>query len=258
MTYDPGGQQPYDPYGQQPYDPYHQQYQHDGYQLYGAFPPGYDPHKAPIKGPSFGKVLGVILVFIILIVVILSGVFFWYMNQAYMPDPDLDDPLPNATLVTSTHNNPKDDITVNGGYWSARITALSGKSPYLYDVNIVISKDGVAYTRWSAVATATVDCAQCQPPWYLKGHDPTPIFADGSDATALTSNTASHLGPNEFGTIQGAYMVYIDNDGDAKMSAEDSILVFKDPDGDGSNEVSSGYHMTINTSKGAVAMVSLF
>jgi len=250
----------YDPYGQQPYDPYQQQYPQDGYQQYGTYqhPPGHDPQKAPIKGPSFGKIITVIVVIIILIVVVSSAVMAFYMNQMFSSGPDTPDFPPSASLVTQDHDNPKDDITVNGGYWSARITAISGNRPYLYDVTIVISSSGVAQTRWSTVATGTVDCLQCQPPWYLKGHDPTPLFVDGSDLTSLTTTTAPQVGPNEFGTIQGAYMVYLDNDDNAKMSVDDVILVYKDPDGDGSDEVSPGNNIEINTPKGVVAKISLY
>jgi hypothetical protein len=253
MTYDPHGQQPYGPY-QQPYDSYQQQYQQDPYQQYGT----YDPQKVPIKGPSFGKVIGVIFVIIILIVVISSGVFVYYMNQAYAPDGDIPDLPPQATLVVSNHDNPKADMTVNGGYWSARVTALSGNKPYLYDVTVATQSGDVTMTSWTPVTKSTVDCMQCQPPWYLKGHDPVPLFVDGSDLTSLTFNTASQVGPNEFGTIQGAHMLYIDNDGDSKMSPDDAILVFRDPDGDGTDEVSSGDNLAISTSKGTVARAKLY
>jgi|GEM_PF-3232667 len=232
------------PPGQQPggYPPYQPQ---PGYQQPAAYPTVPQPNTAgqPKKWSTTKKVVAIVVVIVIILVATRAIAYFMFLSMK----SDTSGPGSNLTLVAFKHESWTMSLanapTTNGGVWSAQIGPITGKVPKLSAISTVISRSDIDQFTMTAVTPASSDLSYTAGPvkWYLqKGTTSTMRFVDGSTVKDLDATTAKDVNGDEFSTIEGARLVYIDNNGDGKMSTNDTLYVYQDTNADGNPEVLSG------------------
>lgn len=178
-------------------------------------------------------------ILMVAITVVLAGVLVVYMQQ-FSQGPG--DNVPQGTFVASTFSNPYDGTTANGGGWVVKVQALSGSKPSWGEVTVTITKGGVNFAEMKGVK-ATVsenEHTATSPMWYLKQATGSTLnYVEGGAAVAVGGNEAN-IGAGEFETIQGAYLVVVDNDGDGKMTNGDVVYIYKNYNHDLTNDIESG------------------
>jgi len=258
MTYNPypqqdpssGYQQPYQPYPtQQPYQPYPAQ------QPYPAYA------QAPPPSGSGGKVMLIVVVVIIVIIavtIIMAGILVVYM-QSFSSGPG--NTVPTASLITVPFTNTYEGSgTTNGGGWAVKVANLAGTKPALSEITVGIELNSIAVAKLSGVSTTTASVSYTAGTmkWYLKSASGALKFMDGSTAKTLDASSAKNVGVGEFETVQGAYFIYNDVDGDGLMSVGDIVYVYTDSNGDGTPNISgSGYKLDISMTGLTIAMSTL-
>jgi hypothetical protein len=271
MGYDPYGQQPqqqqqydpsagYQPPQPQPYDPTPQVGVHSQYQAPGTY--AHVPHGPP-PPPAKKKMSTLMIIVVIIVVIIIVGVSICagLMALVWMApfESGPGDSHAVATLVSMTFSNPDEGTTTNGGGWATRVTAIAGGKPALSTLTITIKTPaGVEVASLSGVSTSKADLSHSgNPAWYLKKRSGTMKYAESSEAKNLDYATKGDVAGDEFQTIQGAHFLFLDNDADGTLSIHDMVMTYKDSNGDGENDITSGYSVSITVPKGTVGTATL-
>lgn len=189
-------------------------------------------------------------ILMVAITVVLAGVLVVYMQQ-FSGGPG--DQAPQGTFVASTFSNPAEGTTDNGGGWSVKVTALSGGKPGYSDVTVTLkSPAGVNVKALAGVKAANSDneYETASMNWYLVANG-APQYVEGVAAVAVGGGEANIAGA-EFQTVELAWFIVMDNDGDKKLSANDIVMVFKDNNSDGVDDVTSGYSVEFKVSAGSI------
>jgi len=257
MTYNPYPQQdpsssyqPYQPYPtQQPYQPYPAQ---QPYPVYAQAPP-------PSGGSS--KIMIIVVVVIIVIIaftVITAGILVVYM-QSFSSGPG--NTLPSASLLPTPFTNPYDGSgTTNGGGWTVQVAAISSSKTLLSEVTVSVLSNGVTVAKLTSVSTtsASLSYTSSSMEWFLlKSSGGTLKFMDSSTAKNLDTTTAKNVDATELQTVQGAYLVFIDNNKDGYLSAGDLVIVYSDVNADGTAEITSGCRLQLSMTGTPIASTNL-
>ena len=179
------------------------------------------------------------------ITVVLAGVLVVYM-QEFSQGPGTQPP--QATAVVFPASNSGDGIiTNNSGGWTVKIQSMQGLKPSLANVKVSLTKNGVPLAAMDGVRTSTstlwsINGSAGSPKWYLlKGVNSTNAvrFSDSGTAKPLASNIGD-LSVGEYETIEGAYFVVVDNDGNGLLNTGDITFVYGSNDGDTGRDVGGG------------------
>lgn len=193
-------------------------------------------------------------ILMVAITVVLAGVLVVYMQQ-FSGGPG--EQAPNGTFVATTFSNPSEGTTAqktqNSGGWSVKVTAITGSKPGWSEVTVTLkSPAGVNVKSLAGVKqmTGVISYETTGINWYLVPQG-TPQYNESNTVQAVGGNEASVSGI-EFQTIENAWFVIMDNDGDKKLSPNDIVMVYKDNDSNGSEDITSGYSLEFKVSAGSI------
>jgi flagellin-like protein len=189
-------------------------------------------------------------ILMVAITVVLAGVLVVYMQSYSRPAGDQSI---SGTFVPANFANPTLGVTVNNGGWSVRVTALSGGRPGLDQMSVTIITDAsVNVKSLNGVNNIRADHSSEGPNlnWYMVCNGAC-SYDEGGLHTPVAGNEANIAG-DEFQTVENAWFIYIDHDMDRKLSPNDIVMVFRDTNADGVDDIQSGYAVNFKTESGEV------
>ena len=190
-------------------------------------------------------------ILMVAITVVLAGVLVVYMQQ-FSGGPG--EQAPNGSFVASSFSNPEEGITTNSGGWSVKVISLTGGKPGWSDVTVTLkSSAGVNVKAIAGVKVANADFSaeSAALNWYGMTNLAAPNYVEAGASTAVIGAETSIAGA-EFQTIEGAWFIVMDNDGDGKISPNDIVMVFKDNNADGTEDITAGYSVEFKVSAGNI------
>jgi hypothetical protein len=258
MTYNPYPQQPDPSYGyQQPYQPYPQTYAApQQYPVYG--PPAQPPRS---KSKLIIIIVVVLVVIFIVIPIVFAGLLVVYM-QSYSSGPGTQ--TPTASMVAQSFTNPNEGSgTMNGGGWHLNLISVAGGKAKLSDIKVSVLRNSVTLASLSSISTASSSLSYTAGSagsikWYmLKSPGSTAKFINSGTAVNLDTTTAKDLNANGFSTVQGAYFIFVDANGDSYLNAGDLIFVYSDVNADGTKEITSGCSVQLSMTGATIVSANL-
>lgn len=215
----------------------------------------------PRPGSSVWTKLTIALVIIAVVVSIVTYAMVGIFLNPNIPDPGRD--IPTAALTQARFENPYEGNTTNSGGWVATVKDLAGPTVPLKKLTVWAGgtiPGGSRYFGMEGVARSTSDvlCEGANGSWYLHRYPGTPLkFMDNGTLTDLTNSTAELVGPEEMATIEGASLIFFDNDGNGNLSIGDSVRAFQDVDADGGRDMATGHRLVLETKGGRIGEVTL-
>jgi len=189
-------------------------------------------------------------ILMVAITVVLAGVLVVYMQQ-FSQGPG--EQSPSGTFVALPFSNPDEGTTTNIGGWSVKVTALTGGKPGWSMVTVTVKTTaGVNIKALPGVKTVNSDYAHEATAlnWYMVA-DAAPNYVEAGVVTPVNPNEAN-IDASEFQTIEHAWFIVMDNDGDKKLTENDVVLVFKDNNADNDQDVNPGYSLEFTVSEGNI------
>ena len=189
-------------------------------------------------------------ILMVAITVVLAGVLVVYMQQ-FSQGPG--NQAPNGAFVAIPFSNPDEGTTTNMGGWSVKVTSLTGGKPAWSETTVTVkSAAGVNIKSLAGVKTANSDyqLETTALNWYMVA-DVAPNYVEAGAVTPVNLNEGN-IDAAEFQTIENAWFIVMDNDADKRLSENDIVLLFKDNNGDNTEDVSMGYSLEFMTSQGNI------
>ena len=199
---------------------------------------------------AVSPVIATILMFAI--TVVLAGVLVVYM-QSFQNVGGGTNVV--ASISAKPFSNNHDPETINGGGWTIEVVSVKSGTINVNDliVNVKSSTGGVISSMTGASATLKDTSGAAD--YYLQSDDlPNCNYWLGPSSLSADCTGASG---DEFSTIQNATIIFVDNDASATLTASDTLIVYKNTDGTGSNEVASGSSVEIKSSSNKIASTDL-
>jgi hypothetical protein len=204
------------------------------------------------------------------IVLIISSLLIWNFVSVYFLhfSTGTCDGIPVASLVPSPFDNPRPNVTINGGGWVVNVTAISN-TEYWSMITVDLAQYSVPFTRMERVNSANADILVQKSSnteignWYLKKSDAVSVdqveFSDGKQPSAISLNGArSDLYGDRPLTVQMARFIVVDADSSGTITAGDYILVYTDSNADGVKDVpENSSTLTISTQGTTIAVAEL-
>ena len=199
----------------------------------------------------------VLLSAIIMIIIIFIGVCNFYDVYIREPMPDYEF-APSGTFIASEFQNPHEGKgTVNGGGWIIKVTAMSGPSPKWSKVIVTLKEpSGIPIDSFEGVKEEGSDVhstgSDAPLVWYLRKTGD-PFFMDNLNRSSSFEN----LDEDEFETLENTSMLVVDKDLDDKLGPGDFVVVFKDHDADGVDDIMNGATIDFKISAGMIGSAYL-
>jgi hypothetical protein len=194
---------------------------------------------------------------IIVIVIIFIGLCNFYDIFLREPPPEYH-VAPQGTLIATEFQNPfEGNGTTNGGGWIVNVTALSGPRVKWSTVIVALKEpSGMSIDSFDGVSEENSDIHSTKKgaslKWYLrKTGDPS--FMDNGNRSSSFEN----LGEDEFETMENTSMLVVDKDLDDKLGPGDFVVVFKDHDADGVDDITKGAIIDFKISAGMIGSAYL-
>ena len=192
-------------------------------------------------------------ILMVAITVVLAGVLVVYMQQ-FSGGPG--EQAPNGSFVASSFSNPEEGTTTNSGGWSVKVISLTGGKPGWSDVTVTLkSSAGVNVKAIAGVKAGNSDFESESTAlnWYGMANLGAPNYVESSTglSTAVIGAEGNIAGA-EFQTIEGAWFIVMDNDADGKISPNDIVMVFKNNDAVGVDDITAGYSVEFKVSAGNI------
>jgi len=148
----------------------------------------------------------------------------------------------SVTMTMSTFSNPYSDHTTNLGGWSMTITGVTGKRPGIQDLRINVKSGGVAVATFDMHEnTSVVSGMSGTVRWYVLEAGNAQFYdADAATPAVVDVQSGSDIDSEEFSSIQKAYIVILDNDGDGRLTPGDTVMVYKDHNADNNADLTDG------------------
>jgi hypothetical protein len=213
------------------------------------------------KGAIVSKPLRQIVISLtVIILVSLSGI---YLMIIQLPsNSSCSCPLTASVISTHFNESPDNMGLVNGGGWTMFLTwNMDALGPKWEDMTIMLYKDDHPSFEVRHIDATTSDLEfepKKGPKWYLKAEMNTTHvrFSDGGIIRTLEGNE-SLLDIEEVNTIEGAHFIVIDRGGDERISKSDTVVIFRDPNADGIDNIEDGTMVIFKTSAGELGSSSL-
>jgi hypothetical protein len=214
------------------------------------------PPQVPIQTGS--RLWTILLILLILVCLFLCSFVAFFLN----PNLDKATNKPTAKLAGETFSNPYGSaVTRNSGGWALRFTSVGGPRLDLKDLIVALktpSKGGtpshvwMLYVKGTSNHSADLSYEGRTTHWYLKAYNTTmPLrYANGTVPTGLNKTTAPDLREDQLTTVEGAVILYRDNDLDGNLSVQDKITIYKDVNADGTVDLPSGTLLELQTTDG--------
>jgi len=193
-------------------------------------------------------------IMMVAVTVVLVGVLVVYMSSFTTQNPTS---AMSLATTTDSFTNPYDTQTTNMGGWTLSVASISGDAPDLQQLVITIKTGGVAVATFDlSTNTAIVQGQTGNVKWYVVPSG-TAQFYDASASSVTAVSSSATIESSEFRSIENAYMVVLDNDGDGKLTPGDAVMVFRDNTGDGTADLNSGDVVEFKYSGQIIASPSL-
>jgi flagellin-like protein len=187
-------------------------------------------------------------ILMVAITVVLAGVLVVYM-QAFSQGPGSSNTL--VSMVSGQDSNPS-QLTKNSDLWSVDIVKVQGAEVDLSLTTTAITlktpSGALVSTLIPNINGADISYIGGLPKWFMDEYTTNSANYDEGGVVQSVSANAGSIQGNEFNTIEGGYMIYLDNDGGSTISAGDSIIVYMDNNADGARDLASNTRIEISTS----------
>lgn len=194
---------------------------------------------------------------IIVILIIFIGLGNYYDIFVRRPAPEYH-VAPQGTMIATEFQNPfEGNGTTNGGGWIVNVTALSGPRTKWSKVIVTLKEpswmpidsfDGVKEENSDFYSTGS----EVPLKWYLRKKGD-PYFMDDS----VRSSSLDNMREDGFKTLENASMLVVDKDSDGKLSVGDMVVVFRDHDGDGVDDIMDGANIGLEINHGKIGSALL-
>jgi hypothetical protein len=196
----------------------------------------------PIKRSS--NLIIIVVVVVVIILALVFSIFFLIISNNDDKGVEITSSVEVSPKITMPRPTEKSYAFV------LNVAQVSGGSLELPDIKFQLI-DNERIVIWEKFTV------NANPNAFAKGAST--IFALPSGGTIVTdsnTNSAVNLESN-IEDYQNCSMVYIDGDSDGKVSEGDSVIIYKDPDSDGSPDVRYNYVFKIRCSKGLSSSITL-
>jgi flagellin-like protein len=186
----------------------------------------YKKHLGEKNNSGVSPVVAVILM--VAITVVLTGLLYvWVQNTASTTEENI------AYMGI--------ECKVQSDDWKVEIKKVTGSSISLNEINIIIT-DRNGIVRYSK------NLNDVNPPNFMNDNSMLYPLANNTSAV-ISSETAQPVTANDDVTdYVGAVFLFIDFDNDLKLTSGDVIRIYGDVNGDGINDIHSGYYFIIKDS----------
>jgi hypothetical protein len=164
---------------------------------------------------------------------------------------------PWVTLVPVGFELIEDFPSTDGG-WAIKVTAISGGKPELDTLSVrLVGPDAEIIWALKGVGNGTADSngEVGNGVWYAFENEKAAKRMKVPLGLSSQGNVWNSTGVPGFACH---YLVFLDRDGDDKLSANDQFIVFKDHDGDGVTDITDGSEMALFSRDYSVGKVSLY
>jgi hypothetical protein len=156
-----------------------------------------------------------------------------------------------ATLSPQSFANKEEGVrTNNAGGWSVKVVKITGPEVAYSQATISLkTKSGALIAQLTTTGSNVNSQTTTAPYWWIaKNTVATSQFWDYETSALVAVANNADVDSSEFENIEGVFLVLLDNDANNKVTAGDTIMVFKSNDNDGVGDVESG--ATVEISKG--------
>lgn len=190
-------------------------------------------------------------ILMVAITVVLAGVLVVYM-QSFQNVGGGTNVV--ASISAKTFSNPQDPVTRNGGGWTVEVVSVKSGTLNIADMTVNVKGSSGANLGSLVGATPTLKDTSGTVDYYLFSE--ALATCDYWSGAAVTADCTGATG-NEFNTMENATIVLLDNDASGTLTASDTVLVFKDTNGDGTNDISSQSVVELKAATTKVAQTDL-
>jgi hypothetical protein len=213
-----------DNYSNPPYEQPHQaQPQYPGYPQYPSYPPP-QPERKKMSGALIAVIIVVIVISIILPLLFVGAAYLW------VSDIEGDSVTSGGSRPSVGASNP--DERSYG--WIIRINSISGSTFRIEDAKfrMIDSTDIRLYQQ---------DVSECSPPAFTKGASTIYAIPSPDGDGTVDDGTSTVTGTTSLENYENCAIAFIDQDNNQRVSAGDSIYIYKDTDNDDTDEITNGY-----------------